>query len=93
MERFNTRVNVNVQPRKWIKTGLNLAGTMANSNVTNTDSSTGYVNPFYFARNIGPIYPIHEHNADGSYVYDANGEMVYEWTNRGGGASMGRHIR
>ena len=92
LERFNARMNVNVQPRKWIKTGLNLAGTMANSNVTNTDSSTGYVNPFYFARNIGPIYPIHEHNADGSYVYDANGEMVYEWTNRGGGASMGRHI-
>ncbi len=92
LERFNARMNVNVQPRKWIKTGLNLAGTMANSNVTNTDSSTGYVNPFYFARNIGPIYPIHEHNADGSYVYDDYGEMVYDWTNRGGGSSPGRHI-
>ena len=50
--------------------GLNLAGTMSNSDVTNTDSSTGYVNPFYFARNIGPIYPIHQHNADGSFVLD-----------------------
>ena len=92
LERFNARANVNIQPRKWIKTGLNLAGTMSNSDVTNTDSSTGYVNPFYFARNIGPIYPIHEHNADGSYVYDDYGEMVYDWTNRGGGSSPGRHI-
>ncbi len=92
LERFNARMNVNVQPKKWLKTGLNLAGIMANSNVTNTDSSTGYVNPFYFARNIGPIYPIHEHNADGSYVYDEMGEMVYDWTNRGGSASPGRHI-
>ena len=92
LERFNARANVNIQPRKWLKTGLNLAGTMSNSNVTNTDSSTGYVNPFYFARNIGPIYPIHKHNADGSYLLDEFGEKIYEWDNRGGGASPGRHI-
>lgn len=92
MERFNARVNVNVQPRKWIKTGLNIAGTMASGNSTNTGSSTGYVNPFYFGRNIGPIYSIHKHNPDGSYVYDDLGEMVYEWDKRGGSASPGRHI-
>ncbi len=92
LERFNGRANVNIQPRKWLKAGLNLAATMANSNVTNTDSSSGYVNPFYFSRNIGPLYPIHKHNADGSYVLDENGEKVYEWDNRGGGASPGRHI-
>lgn len=92
LERFNARMNMNIQPRKWFKVGLNLSGTMSNSDVTNTDSSTGYVNPFYFARNIGPIYPIHQHNADGSYVLDDNGEKVYEWANRGAGASLGRHI-
>ena len=92
LERFNARANVNIQPRKWIKTGLNLAGTMSNSDVTNTDSSTGYVNPFYFARNIGPIYPIYQHDATGAFVLDELGEKVYEWTNRGPGASLGRHI-
>ena len=92
MERFNARMNVNVQPRKWIKTGLNMAGTMASGNTANTGSSTGYVNMFYFARNIGPIYPIHQHNADGSFVLDEEGNKVYDWTNRGGGASSGRHI-
>ena len=92
MERFNARVNVNVQPRKWIKTGLNMAGTMANGTSASTGSSTGYINPFYFGRNIGPIYSIYQHNADGSYVYDDNGELVYEWDKRGGSASPGRHI-
>ena len=92
LERLNARVNVNVQPRKWFKTGISLAGTLGNSNVTNTDSSSGYVNPFYFARNIGPIYPIYQHEADGSYSLDDNGEKIYEWTNRGPGASLGRHI-
>ena len=92
MERFNARMNVNVQPRKWLKTGLNMAGTMSSGSSTSTGSSTGYINPFYFGRNIGPIYPIHEHNADGSYVYDELGNLVYDWTNRGGSASPGRHI-
>ena len=92
MERFNARMNVNVQPKKWLKAGLNMAGTMANGNSSNTGSSTGYINQFYFARNIGPIYSIHKHNPDGSYVYDDLGEMVFEWDKRGGGASQGRHI-
>ncbi|MBQ1680386.1 MAG: SusC/RagA family TonB-linked outer membrane protein, partial [Bacteroidales bacterium] len=92
MERFNARMNVNVQPRKWIKTGLNMAGTMANGTSASTGSSTGYINPFYFGRNIGPIYSIYQHNADGSFVYDELGEKVFEWDKRGGSASPGRHI-
>lgn len=92
LERANARMNINVTPKKWLKTGINLAGTMANSVSTNTDSDTGYANPFYFSRNIGPIYPIYEHDAQGNYVLDANGDKIYEWTNRGAGASLGRHV-
>ncbi len=92
MERFNARVNVNVQPRKWIKTGLNMAGTMANGTSASTGSSTGYINPFYFGRNIGPIYSIYQHNADGSFVLDDLGERIFDWDKRGGRASPGRHI-
>ena len=92
MERFNARMNVNVQPKKWLKAGLNMAGTMANGTSASTGSSTGYINPFYFGRNIGPIYSIHKHTAEGSYVYDDLGEMVFEWDKRGGSASPGRHI-
>ncbi|MFA5324708.1 MAG: TonB-dependent receptor [Bacteroidales bacterium] len=92
MERATARLNMNVQPKKWLKAGLNLSGTMANSNITNTDSSSGYVNPFYFSRNMGPIYPIYQHDEAGNYVLDANGDKIYEWTNRGAGANSGRHI-
>ena len=92
MERFNARMNVNVQPKKWLKAGLNMAGTMANGTSASTGSSTGYINPFYFGRNIGPIYSIYKHNPDGSFVYDDLGEKVFEWDLRGGSASPGRHI-
>ncbi|MBR3485787.1 MAG: TonB-dependent receptor [Bacteroidales bacterium] len=92
MERFNARMNVNVQPKKWLKAGLNMAGTMANGTSASTGSSTGYINPFYFGRNIGPIYSIYKHNPDGSFVYDDLGEKVFEWDKRGGSASPGRHI-
>lgn len=91
-KRATARANINVQPKKWLKTGVNISGTFSRSNTTNTDSGTGYVNPFYFSRNIGPIYPIYKHNEDGSFFLDENGEKVYEWDNRGAGASNGRHI-
>ena len=92
MERANARLNMNVQPRKWIKAGVNLAATMANSNVTSDGSSTAYVNPFYFSRFIGPIYPIYEHDASGAIKLDAKGEKIYDWANRGASASPGRHV-
>lgn len=91
-KRATARANMNVQPVKWFKTGVNMSGTFSRSNTTNTDSGTGYVNPFYFTRNIGPIYPIYKHNEDGSFYLDENGEKVYEWDNRGAGASNGRHV-
>ncbi|MDD2293827.1 MAG: TonB-dependent receptor [Bacteroidales bacterium] len=92
MERANARLNINVTPKKWLKAGINLSGTMANSNIANDDSSTGYVNPFFFSRTIGPIYPIYQHDESGNYLLDANGEKQYEWTNRGGSAHPGRHV-
>lgn len=92
--RFTARVNANIQPKKWFKAGVNVAGTVSTSTTTTAslDDISSYANPFYFARNIGPIYPIHQHNSDGSYVLDANGNRMYEWDHRGAGASAGRHI-
>lgn len=100
-ERITARINVNVQPEKWLKTGLNLSGTNSESNETDTGSSTGYVNPFFFARNIGPIYPVYAHNpTTGDYLLDANGDKIYDLGNlsqysipaRPAGASVGRHV-
>lgn len=94
-ERFSGRANVNMKPTKWLKTGFNLSATRSTSSTANTvDNSSGYVNPFYFSRNIAPIYPIHEHDmTTGDYILDSNGNQIYDYLGtRGSGASSGRHI-
>ncbi|MEG1543918.1 MAG: TonB-dependent receptor [Tannerellaceae bacterium] len=93
-ERFSGRANINIKPVKWLKTGFNIAANRTTSSTANDDSSTGYVNPFYFSRNIGPIYPIHEHDrTTGDYILDKNNNKIYDYMSaRGSGASSGRHI-
>jgi len=93
-ERFTGRVNVNTQATKWFRTGLNISGNMTESNQANDESSTGYANPFFFGRNIGPIYPLYEHDpVTGAYILDEQGNKIYDLGGkRGPDASAGRHI-
>lgn len=82
MKRFTGRVNVSTQPKKWIKLGFNMNGSYRESNSTSQSSGTGYANPFYFARNMSPIYPIHLHDLDsanGDYILDENGDQIYDY--------------
>lgn len=77
-KRFTGRLNVNTQPVSWFKTGMNLSGAHVNSNQANDGS--GIVNPFYFSRYIGPIYPVYAHNpTTGEYLLDAKGERIYDY--------------
>lgn len=94
-QRYSGRANVNLSPVKWLKTGLNLAATYTKSATANTDNnSAAYVNPFFFTRFIGPIYPVYEHNrTTGSYILDTEGNRIYDYmSQRGAGAFSGRHI-
>ncbi|WP_261387344.1 TonB-dependent receptor [Chitinophaga pinensis] len=101
-ERINGRINVNANPTSWFKTGLNVNGTFTKSNQANTiDNSSSYINPFNFTRNMGPIYPIHAHDATtGALVLDRNGNTIYDLGDgslggqvaRPAGANAGRHI-
>ena len=100
-ERFNARVNINTQATDWLKTGLNVSGTTIKSQMARDGSSTGYVNPFFFARNMGPIYPVYAHDpATGDFLLDANGERIFDIGGmsdlglpaRGPGGSNGRHV-
>ena len=100
-ERFNARVNINTQATDWLKTGLNVSGTTIKSQMARDGSSTGYVNPFYFARNMGPIYPVYAHDpATGEFLLDENGERIFDIGGmsdlglpaRGPGGSNGRHV-
>ncbi len=94
-DRWSARANVETKVTSYLRTGINLSGSRSKSNTANTvDNSTGYVNPFYFARYIGPIYPIHKHDATtGAYIKDEEGNLIYDYTStRPSGASSGRHI-
>lgn len=93
-KRFTGRVNVNSQPLSWLKTGMNLSGAIATGNNANDDASTGFVNPFYFTRDIGPIYPVYQHDATtGAFLLDSKGEKQYELgVNRASGGKAGRNV-
>lgn len=97
-KRFTGRINVNTQVKEWLKTGLNLSGVLANSNQANTGTSNSIVNPFNFARGIGPIYPIHAFDATGKPILQIDGTQWYDYglhpggVNRPQGAYQGRNL-
>lgn len=95
-ERISGRVNANFTPSKWLKSGVNISlfRTKANYVSHGSDNNTSYVNPFFFSRNIGPIYPIHLHDPEtGEYILDDNGNKIYDYEqSRGQGGLSGRHI-
>lgn len=70
-ERYSGRLNYNIYPSKWFKTGLNLGITHTSSNYsTSTSSNSGsYSNLTRFIRVMAPIYPIHAHDLNtGAYL-------------------------
>ena len=81
-DRLSARAVVNVQPKKWIKFGLNLSGTHQNQKNTHgdpDDNANSYVNLFMYARNMSPIYPVHLHDVNtGQYLLDENGQKQYD---------------
>ncbi|MCU7547890.1 SusC/RagA family TonB-linked outer membrane protein [Chitinophagaceae bacterium LB-8] len=76
-KRWNGRVNANARISSKVKAGLNVYGSSTNTNQTPT-SSNAYVNPFMFARSMGPIYPVYAHDATGAYILDDNGKPKYD---------------
>ena len=101
-KRYTARLNVNVQPKTWLKTGLNVSANHSLTNLAQDSGSTSLVNPFYFTRNIGPIYPVYAHNmTSGEFLLDSvTGQKFYDLGNMGGafgvpnrtqGAFAGRH--
>ncbi len=79
-ERFSGRINTTYTPNKWIKTGLNMSGSITKRNFNNDASGNAYSNPFYIVRYTAPVYPLFMHNADGSYALDELGSKQYDTT-------------
>ncbi|MGL5273766.1 MAG: SusC/RagA family TonB-linked outer membrane protein, partial [Phocaeicola sp.] len=87
-ERYSGRLNYNIYPTKWFKTGLNLGATRTVSNYSTSDSSnsSSYSNLTRFVRTMAPIYPVHKHDLTTGAYLDANGnpttnpsEYVYDY--------------
>ena len=86
--RFTGRSNITSMATKWLKVGLNLSASHQRyrSMTATSDDNIAFINPFMFARNIAPIYPVHLHNPEtGDYILDVNGEKMYD-----GGSTNGR---
>ena len=76
--RLSARVSVNLTPVKWLKAGVNLSGSHQNAQITAGDQGAAFTNAFMYCRQIAPIYPVHLHNADGSYRLTADGRPQYD---------------
>ncbi|GAB3794441.1 TonB-dependent receptor [Spirosoma humi] len=84
--RFTGRLNVNSQMKPWLRVGGNLSTTMSKSNQADaggTAGGTSFVNPFFFSRNIGPIYPVYAYdpNNPGQFLTLANGNRRWDYGN------------
>jgi len=100
-ERFAGRLNMNTKPTKWMKTGINLSATLSEGNNARDGGSSSFVNPFFTARSVGPIYPVFAQNMQtGGFLRDEAGNKIYDTGDlinlglptRGPGSFPGRHV-
>ena len=77
-ERYSGRLNYNVYPVKWFKTGLNmsLSRVLSQYSTSDSDSSGSYNNLTRFIRHMAPNYPIHKHNLETGEYLDADGNVT-----------------
>ena len=79
-ERFTGRINTNYHANKWLELGMNLSGTSSVRSFNADANGNFFANPFYVTRYMTPVYPVYLHNADGTYVLDADGNKQYDTT-------------
>ncbi|SIT90897.1 SusC/RagA family TonB-linked outer membrane protein [Pontibacter indicus] len=89
-DRVNARASINTQVNDWLKTGINLTGNLS-ENQGNYATGTATSNPFYYSRNMGPIYPVWQRDGEGRFIQDPiRGGNALDW---GGGTNAPMGIR
>lgn len=78
-KRYSFRATINTQATDWLKTGMNFDGTSdQRDGLFATGTATS--NPFYYSRQMGPIYPVYQHDlTTGAIINDATGQPVYDF--------------
>lgn len=91
-DRLSGRLSGEITPRSWVKAGMSVNASHQIGHYT-TGSGSAFVNPWMFARNIAPIYPIHLHDpVTGAFVYDELGNKIYDDGSLSRNQYVGRHI-
>lgn len=77
-ERYNARLNLESDIKKWLTVGLN-AGFAYTSQNYPVQSGGSTINPYLFARIMAPIYSVYKRDADGNIMVDPKtGEKIFE---------------
>ena len=78
-KRYNFRLDVNSATTKWLNTGINLDGSVTKQTSV-LSGGTATSNPFYYSREMGPIYPVYQHDlVTGAIVTDASGQPMLDF--------------
>ncbi|KFF75109.1 membrane protein [Chryseobacterium sp. P1-3] len=77
-KRYNTRLKLNSEVKKWLNVGVNLSYTNSIQQAPPSSDSKSS-NIIQAARVIPSFYPYYERNPDGSYVLDAAGNRIYDF--------------
>lgn len=84
-KRYTARLNVNSQMKPWFRTGANLSATIIRSNQADVpaDGGTTFVNPFFFSRTMGPIFPVYAYDPQnpGQFLTLPNGQRRWDYGN------------
>jgi hypothetical protein len=69
--------------KSWLKTGANLGYTYSNSKIADVSGNTTFVNPFFFSRGMGPIYPVYAFDPakPGTFLLDESGNKRWDYGN------------
>lgn len=81
-QRYNGRAGVDSEVTDWFKAGLNanLAYTKSTYNPFDGSSTS---NPWYTSQFMGPIYPIYLKDINGNNVYNADGDIEFDYGEAG----------
>lgn len=92
-DRLSGRVSGEIAPKSWVKAGMSInASHQLSDYMTSTGTST-IVNPWYYARAIAPIYPIHAHDpVTGKFLLDGQGNKIYDNGETSRNQLIGRHV-
>ena len=91
--RLTGRVSGEITPKTWLRAGMSVNASHQLSNFLESTGNSTIVNPWYFARNIAPIYPVHAHDPiTGNYILDAAGNKIYDNGETSRNQLIGRHV-